>query len=410
MKRTSLSACLSVLLASGCALEGGDEGGVVIDNAPASRVKKRAERVHLEEIGYSKFTRALLKGPIAAPEPPLVLVGEIEALAIDGEVLQANRVVLHGDLAFISYNVQGEAYLGAVEVFKIGPKKNKVTTPEGIEVTVPAIELVARALYPSADVHSIAVHDSGELYAVGAEASGSMLRTLDFDDAGGLSAAGAGSLTLSSYASTDTATSGQDLYVTTGDAGGVYQLDQTTLNEIDFVALDHARGVYSAGDQVVVAQGMPGRLTVLERSATGLHVERQIAVAGMDIPASKSTVEIVEGGKAMVAAGPAGLQILDLKSGERVAEVGVPASVSVDPSDIVTNAVTREGSRIFISNGGAGVYYAKATAGLETIEVLGHLRFETRESTNHVVLKKDLLFVAAGRGGVKIVSLAPGNY
>ena len=88
-----------------------------------------------------------------------------------------------------------------------------------------------------------------------------------------------------------------------------------------------------------------------------------------------------------------------------------PSVPGLDPSVVVTNAVAADRDLVFISNGEAGVYLARSSKRInrfddeEPIELklLGRLGFQDLESVNHVEYKKDVLFVAAGTGGLKIV-------
>jgi hypothetical protein len=132
---------------------------------------------------------------------------------------------------------------------------------------------------------------------------------------------------------------------------------------------------------------------------------------GADVAESKSAYEIV-GGKAFVAAGPEGVQVLCLDDGEIIGSLARPdpASLGLDPSVVVTNAVTVQDDLLFVSNGEAGVYvaagaepFATSGCGAQDIDELGRLRFENLQSANHVVYRDEHLFVAAGLGGLKIV-------
>jgi hypothetical protein len=121
------------------------------------------------------------------------------------------------------------------------------------------------------------------------------------------------------------------------------------------------------------------------------------------------------GGKAFVAAGPEGVQVVCLDDGQIVGSVPRPdpASLGMDPSVVVTNAVTVDGDVLFISNGEAGVYAAAgdqpfastSCSAPQSITVLGRLGFEDLQSANHVVYREDALFVAAALGGTKIVDV-----
>ena len=88
-----------------------------------------------------------------------------------------------------------------------------------------------------------------------------------------------------------------------------------------------------------------------------------------------------------------------------------------DPSVVVTNAVAADRDLVFISNGEAGVYVAQSPKRFnqfddeESIELRlwGRLGFQDLQSVNHIEYKKDILFVAAGRGGLKIVKVNGNN-
>jgi hypothetical protein len=135
---------------------------------------------------------------------------------------------------------------------------------------------------------------------------------------------------------------------------------------------------------------------------------------GADIAESKSTVDLA-GGKAFVAAGPGGVQILSTGSGTVVGAVPRPdpGSLGLAPEVVVTNAVAVDDDLLFIANGEAGVYVAQGSqrfrdTGSETappITMLGRLHFGSLQSVNHVAFRDNYLMVAAGLGGLKVVKI-----
>jgi hypothetical protein len=163
---------------------------------------------------------------------------------------------------------------------------------------------------------------------------------------------------------------------------------------------------------VVVVQGTPGKLAVYNEAT--LAPVGTFSFTGADVAESKSTVQLA-GGKAFIAAGSAGVQILSATTGTLVGSVARPdpASLGLDPSVVVTNAASTEGDSLFISNGEAGVYVAQGSqdfsiSGSETaqqITMLGRLRFGNLQSVNHVAYRSKNLIVAAGLGGLKIVKV-----
>ncbi len=90
-----------------------------------------------------------------------------------------------------------------------------------------------------------------------------------------------------------------------------------------------------------------------------------------------------------------------------------PAALGLDPSVVVTNAVTVDEDLMFISNGEAGVYIAAGDAEFAStpcaatlnITMRGHLRFDDLQSVNHVDYENKRLLIAAGLGGLKIVKV-----
>ena len=143
-----------------------------------------------------------------------------------------------------------------------------------------------------------------------------------------------------------------------------------------------------------------------------MNLLNTFAFPGADMPESTSTADIA-GGKAFIAAGPQGVQIMCLDDGQIVGSVPRPdpAALGLDPSVVVTNAVAVDDDLIFISNGEAGVYVAAGAQNFfetgcaepQEITVLGRLRFDDLQSANHVAFRNKYLFVAAGLGGVKVV-------
>jgi hypothetical protein len=67
---------------------------------------------------------------------------------------------------------------------------------------------------------------------------------------------------------------------------------------------------------------------------------------------------------------------------------------------------------VLLANGEAGVYVAQARINLERsatgatrLRLLGSMIFRTAESANFVESSDDLIFVATGLGGLKIVEI-----
>lgn len=219
---------------------------------------------------------------------------------------------------------------------------------------------------------------------------------------------------LTSYAGTSAAVWGSRVYSTSGDNGALSVFDSGSLTLLDSFGLHDARWVDVRDGKVAVVQGTPGQISVYDEANMTLP-PAVFPFAGANVAESKSTVQVI-GGKAIIAAGDNGVQVISLATGSVLGYVPLPdpAELGLSPEVVVTNAVSAEGDLLFISNGEAGVYVARAEAPFDqdwgetyhVITVLGKLRFSNLQSVNHVAYRDGLLIVASGLGGLKVVRLS----
>lgn len=356
-------------------------------------------------------TTASRNGAVAMASKPasvtLTLIAEIDPPIVDGEVVQANSIALDGgDKAMVSYNMAGAARLGAVDyITKLTERRPK---------------LRSSVTFNDSDINAVAT--DGE-YAYAAVATDSLdypspavferirLKNDKFvlDDAT--------RIPLTSYAGTSAARTSDEIYATSGDGGGVFAFDKSDLELKGEFPLHDARWVAwdKDGKRVVVVQGTPGQVSVFEEGefpGGSMRLLNTYSFPGADIPESRSTVDIA-GGKAFIAAGPEGVQVVCLDNGQVVGSVPRPdpEALGLDPQDVVTNAVAVDKDLMFISNGGAGIYVAQGDDEFkdsdcdeqQRITVIGRLRFDDFQSVNHVEFENDHLVIAAGLSGVKVV-------
>jgi len=343
----------------------------------------------------------------AADSVRLVLVSEVEPPVVEGEVVQATSIALRfGNRAVVSYNMAGPLRLGALDFFwSIGSSRPRLTSSIAFSDTdINAVEL-----------------DGLWAYAVGATNDPELpfpavmeRYRIRFTK---LILADNGRLPLTSFAATSTTVADNVVYATSGNTGEVVGFDEDDLETLGAFPLNDARWVAwdEDGGRVVVAQGTPGQLSIFtagEFPGGSMTLQNTFSFPGAGIPESKTTVEVA-GGKAFIAAGDEGVQIMCLADGQIIGSLPRPdpAELGLDPAVVVTNAVTVDDDLMFISNGEAGVYVAENeeddftddNCDPQPITLLGKLRFEDLESANHVAYKGDYLFVAAGLGGVKVL-------
>ncbi|NIM49167.1 MAG: hypothetical protein GTN62_04475 [Gemmatimonadales bacterium] len=331
----------------------------------------------------------------------LRLKAEVLPPAIDGQVLQATAIAMRGDRATVSYNVRGDQYLGGIDVFNISEKSRP--------------KLRSEALFNDTDINSVAI-DEGNVYMATATGDPSypypaVLEVMQLRSEK-LVLEGNQSVPLTSFAATSVVIPAKTVYATSGSAGALTAIDQGTLTPTSSIDLHDARWVDVAGGKVVVVQGTPGQISVYDEQT--LQLLGQYGFTGADIPESKSTVAVV-GGKAFIAAGTGGVQILSVNTGAVVGSIPLPdpAALGLDPSVVVTNAVAVDGDLVFISNGEAGVYVAQGSQSFDEtgseeqqqITLLGKLQFDDLQSVNHVAIKNNYLIIASGLGGLKTVEV-----
>jgi len=351
-------------------------------------------------VGYASVMGAAR--PAAAPSFSLKLTAEVLPPTLDGKVLQATSIAMSNNKAVVSYNMRGAEYLGGIDVYLISNAKN--------------VQLKSEALFNNADVNSVTFSDD-RVYA--AEATGDLaypypavFEVLELSGVN-LILAGNSRAPLTSYAGTSAVFRGSRVYATSGDNGALSVFDSDTLAMHDSFDLHDARWVDVNDGKVVVVQGTPGQISVFD--AATMVLENDFPFAGDNVAESKSTVQVI-GGKAIIAAGENGVQVLSIATGNVLGYVPLPDNNALGlPRDVVvTNAVSAEGDLLFISNGEAGVYVAQADTPFEqdwgetlhAITVLGKLRFNALQSVNHVAYKDGLLIVASGLGGLKVVRLS----
>ena len=310
----------------------------------------------------------------------LTLVSEILPPVVEGETVQATAVNLsiQGE-ATVSYNMRGAPRLGAIDYVS----RFNVSRPE----------LTSGIAFTDSDINAVAT-DGVFVYTANREP-------------------------LSSFAATSVLPTQQVVYATSGNEGDVFAFDSSDHSLLGQFPLHDARWVARDRDnsRIVVVQGTPGMISVFEEGVFpggSMNLLNSFPFDGANVAESKSTVEVA-GGKAFIAAGPDGVKVMCLDNGAIIGSVPRPdpASLGLDPSVVVTNAVSVDGDLMFISNGEAGVYLAEAAASFndnncdpQEITVLGKLRFDDLQSANHVDYKSGYLYVAAGLGGVKVVRVS----
>ncbi|MES2704220.1 MAG: hypothetical protein V4649_16385 [Bacteroidota bacterium] len=327
----------------------------------------------------------------ASNQYPMELIASVAPPVLGGDTLRATHVEINGNYAYVSYNTEGPQYKGGIDVFNIS------------NPAMPA--LVSSVTFPATDISAITYYNN-KLYVAGARdgerpaIAGYLDLTTD-----GLPTTTFVTLGYSGFTGTGIAAADGKVYLTTGSTGGLYVLDPATLTLLQSFTVADARGVALNSTYVAVQTGSSG-INIYNRSTSTLV--RNISM-GADVAESKRTMDF-NGNYLYVAAGKGGNRYYDVTTGTKLSEVSLPTTITgVNSNDIVTNAVSYNNNLFFSANGAAGAYICTENTSTHTLNRLGSFGFGTGNSINYVKSKNNYVFVAAGRGGMKIIRFTPAS-
>lgn len=321
---------------------------------------------------------------------PMELIAEVVAPMYEGRALRATHVDINGKYAYVSYNREGEVYLGGINVFDI----SQVTAPR----------LVAEAMFPNTDISAV-VFINNRLYFSGATSmdqdptlkSPGIVGYLDIVN--GIPASTYKFASIQGQVATDIALANNKLYVASGSAGGLTILDPVSLQQEQYIVSKDLRAVAANSNKVATLSG-----------ETGIYLYDPQTLAQLanitthqDIAESKRTIDF-NNNYLLIAAGRKGIQYYNLANNSLAGELPLPSTApsGTDINEYVTNAVSVNNGLFLAANGAAGLYACNETSS-HSLELLGAINLDG--SSNYVKIKDDYIFVATGKGGLKIIRL-----
>ncbi len=392
----SLSLALSVILVGmlNYCTEPPEDGRIILENNLSTLSNRVTYLNQVIEIDTSLQNAGL--GKPAVDPVSLVLIAEVDPPTIDGQTLQATDIYVKSDKVYVSYNMIGEPYLGAVDIFNA---KNEDDP-----------ELKSSMLFTDSDVNGLTYKDNQLYLALAtnrdefdspAVVEKVRIRRDQLTDE-------TETFDVPSWAATDVEVADNHLFVTSGADSGHVTVIKLQNDEVVFsYPVEDARGVATDGFDVAVVAGTPARLVTFDYDSG--EMLNDYSLIGATIDFSKSTVEIHRK-KAVLALGDGGTQIICLEGGEVIEEIAPPVVDDLDPSVTVTNAASTDSKILYMSNGEAGVYLAwtrdkfnSRDCDVDDLQLIGQFRFDDLQSVNHVKAWGDYLFVAGGLGGLKIL-------
>lgn len=387
MKKLSLGIILSVVLLASCQDSDSDPQSIVI----RTDSETLSERIKLDGSGVvSLINPDAASGRILeiSSELPIVLVSQVEAPEHQGVKLRATHVDIDGNYAFVGYNMEGEQYLGAVEIFDIS------------DVYKPKI--VSQAMFTDAEVSSLE-YSNGTLHLA-------MAVNID-GDFGVSSPANLARVSVSEgrftseftfisvpgFVANDVTGAGNATAITSGNPGilGLVDMGGNVTQQAEIADL---RSVAYGNDKLAVLSGTEGAIVF---DPTTLTQVLKITMANAT-PESKRTIEISEN-NLYVSEGVAGAGIYSLSDGKQLSKLPIPINPEgTDPGDVVTNAVSVDNSLLFMANGAAGISVSdvKNPADAKSMGIL-----DLDGSSNFVRNEENFIFVATGSGGLQILKI-----
>nr|WP_320118023.1 DUF4114 domain-containing protein [uncultured Marinifilum sp.] len=321
------------------------------------------------------------------------LRAEVDAPKVGGEYVQATHVKIIDDMAFVSYNTKGPEYNGGVELFNISDENNPVLQAQALisDIDVSAVDYYDGKLYlaGAVDPESIGyVYNSPAiLLQVEMSTSGQFLAITDTYD-------------IPSYVATDVEVDENYIYVTSGSNGSLTILDHD-FKLVNETVINDARSLGLNSDNIYVLEGETPQIKSFAK--TDFSPLSPISVNGPVTIESKTEID-VNNEYILAALNEGGLDIR-LLNGDLKEHIDRPVTPEDGlDEDYVTNSVALNEELLLIGNGGAGLYVgAMIEEENDDVTLLGNMDFNS--SVNFVESRDNYIFVAAGTGGLKILTI-----
>lgn len=348
--------------------------------------------VPINEVAESNPSGRTITQPPEDLNYVLVLRAGIDPPQWENNLLQASHVTVANGLAYVTYNTQGESFVGGLDIINIS---NPLS---------PTLE--AQAIFPDTEFSSVAV-DGDTIYLTGGQldegtlSSPAVVKIMTFSKTDGLTEISK-TIDLPSYVGTDIKVDQGFIYVTYGNSGGLSIYDKTSRKLVKQLPLDDARSLVVNDENVMVMQGSPARVSVVSKAVW--EVTQSYSTEGANNAGAKSIFDLSD--EALyLPAGEEGLKILSRNNGSILQHFPLPTMGNVETKNIVSNAVTKNKDKLFTANGAAGMYVLHQVD--NSYQLFGSVDFEA--STNFVVSQENLMFVATGTKGLNIIEIVEYN-
>ena len=355
------------------------------------------------------------------------LVAEMETMTIDGVEVQATHVKLSNDgYAFVTYNEQYEGVRGGIVVYKY-------TVKEGtIEDATVDVKVVQSMEMPKAELSAVDYYN-GKLYVTGASIEPKFGFKGDDGNRAFFMVVPLNSdktfkeeepekiVHLTSFQGTSIRALNNRIYVTCGDGkgefpGGLYVYNANTYEKITFIEAECARSVDVDAQNVYLMQAEDARVNKYDLD--GKFVKELHNVQG-EATQKWAKSEILAWDKYLfVAENESGLRMLN-KTGGVNDDIVFPADwdkelhvsngvfMNSDPKKTLFDKVVNT-DLLFVANGEKGIYWYEIMKNSQNKDVMvpsisNSVLGGNGYSSNFIASKGNVVFVANGLGGLKVL-------
>ncbi|MDN3596113.1 hypothetical protein [Zunongwangia endophytica] len=340
---------------------------------------------------------ALLSKQAIPDEEPQVSNIALEQIAnvaspvVAGVTLRASHVKIDGDYAYVTYMLEGEDYLGGIDIINISDKTNPIVesrvTSETIDFT--SVYFNNRKLYFSSGINTDEILNLESRANIGmvSVSEGKFLEDFELKSIVG-------------NVAVDIAGFQNRIIGVSGSTGVLGIYNAATLETIIEQPLSDLRSISYGNGRIAVLSGNEG-LTMYDPS--NLSVLSNINTPNLTSE-SKRTIAFKDQA-ILVSEGSDGVGIYDSNSGNSLQQLNIQTlpEADYDASDVVTNAVSVAGDFILMANGGAGFGISKLDDNNNLVEE-GIVDLEG--SSNYIQSDGEYIFVASGTGGLRIIKIS----
>jgi hypothetical protein len=393
MKKILFALCLmTVALFQACQSDDSLDNNTTNQNSKVvlnSNTTELSNRMDYSNSGVITLTTSKLTSRNAAAQGvdnfPMSLLAEVNPPTYEGKKLTATHVDVKDNYVYVSYNTQGETYLGGIDVIDISQPNNP--------------KLVVQAILPNTDISTV-VYNNGKLYISGATSrdANPELTTSAFVAKmplqNGLLTNDYTPVSLTGNVGTGVAVASSNYFAISGNNGILAKINNSTNVINTAIPVADLRALGYIDNKVVVLSGSDG---IKIYNADSMALISSITTS-TDVPDAKRTIDF-QGSNLVVASGYNGLKVYN-STGSLLQTLALPTGIAnVDQEDIVTNAVSVNGDYAYSANGAAGIAVYKNTN--NSLVSIGSIFLGG--SANYVKSVGDYIFAATGTGGLKII-------